>query len=114
MKVVSYVYNALSKWARRIDTEMVYLTISMTGLAIGFVLFTWGIGREDNIAIFGGAGIIVIAIVMWFLALRKAEIEQREQRARWNHLFAILEAIAEKMGVDLDRLNSDDSEPKEE
>ncbi len=85
---------------------MAYLTVAMTMIAVGFVLFTWGIDRMDDLARNAGAIIIGISIIMWVGALRITKREQEEQRERGKRLIAIIEAIARKMGVDVDKLNN--------
>jgi len=42
---------------------------------------------------------------MWFVSVKTALKEQRDDADRQNRLIFILEAIAKKMGVDADKIN---------
>ena len=107
-RIGKWVYNPLNKIVRRIDKEMAYLTVSMTMIAVGFILFTWGIDRTDELARNAGAMIIGLAIIMWVGGLRIATREQKKQEKRWEQIITILKAMATKMGVDVDNINDGD------
>ena len=80
---------------------MVYLTITMTMIPLGFVIFIWGLDKGNNTNTFAGAIIIALAIVMWIGSMQIAKREHNEETKRQERIIAILEDIATKMGADV-------------
>jgi len=87
---------------------MVYLTVAMMALPTGIVIYIWGSTNNSTKNMVAGGLIVVLAVVMWFLSVRTALKEQKDDAERQNRLISILEAIATKMGVDVDKINGKD------
>ena len=56
-------YNPLNKLVRRIGMATLNITVAMALLAIGFVLFTWGIDSADTTARNAGGLLILLALL---------------------------------------------------
>jgi hypothetical protein len=119
------VYNALGKIARRLhmDLAMVYLTLVTVFLPAGLTFLFWGLDKDKGGMILGGAIAALLAVFLAYLAMNKAEkahkealIEKanRDTRLDEQHddLMAVLEAIAKKMGVDVDSSNKENKDER--
>lgn len=97
MKVGSYVYNTLSRWARRLNVAKHYLSISMSILPIAFVILLWGVDKNNEFMVIAGAIIAAMCIYIWNRSLRDAEKDQKTQKEkddkREESLIHILESI---------------------
>ena len=56
------------------------ITVSMALIAVGFVLFTWGIDVEDHTARNVGGLLIFVAIIMWIASIPLTKREHDEER----------------------------------
>jgi uncharacterized membrane protein len=63
MKVVSYVYNALSKLARRIKMK----TLSICCGVVSAILLSVGAGSQNTWCSSTGGVLLVLTVVFWFL-----------------------------------------------
>ena len=98
-RIGKWVYNPLNKIVRRIDKEMAYLTVSMTMIAVGFILFTWGIDRTDELARNAGAMIIGLAII-WIVVFTMllSFVESKHENIP-NYFLKILFEVASAFGT---------------
>lgn len=118
--LVLLVYNALDKIARRLHmTSETYFGAAYTFVVLGITMLF--IGLDKNIAFLALAGgvIVFLGACLMLVSMRDAKKEKKkadeeenkkrkEQSERDNHLFTLLEAIARKMGADIDNSSKED------
>ena len=73
------------------------ITVAMALIAVGFVLFTWGIDSTDATARNVGGFLILVAIIMWIASIPLVKRERNEQlderNKKHNELLAELKGI---------------------
>lgn len=100
------------------DVDMFMLAMGIGLTAIGIAELSWGIDKDNLVLrILGGlvtiAGLIFIVYSMWQAQKdKKAELKEKAERDKkrgeqHNHLMAVLEAIANKIGADVDKVNKE-------
>jgi uncharacterized membrane protein len=104
--VIGVIYNALSKIARRLhmNTDK-YLAIATFAIPLGITAIFWGSDKGYNFLIYAGAIVALLGLVLVYLAISQAEKEKKERDKRDNHLIAVLEAIAKKLGAEVNKTN---------
>ncbi len=89
-----WLYNTLNRWVRRKNMAIYYFTGAMTMIPVGFAIFLWGMDKNNNTNLYGGAILILLSIVLWIVSLRKATTERREEKKeRDNQLQVIIDAL---------------------
>ena len=94
MYMYVWLYNTLNRWVRRKNMAIYYFTGAMTMIPVGFAIFLWGMDKNNNTNLYGGAILILLSIVLWIVSLRKATTERREEKKeRDNQLQVIIDAL---------------------
>ena len=73
------------------------ITVAMALLAIGFVLFTWGIDSVDATTRNVGGLLIFLAIIMWIVSIPLAKRERAEEQSERDKKHT--ELITELKGI---------------
>lgn len=122
MKVDRYVYNSLNKFVRRIINHM-KTNEFRTGLIMALIPLAFALAIEAinatnmtvKISLDLTAFIAIVAVfVLWTITWNKLKKEENDNKTdnterikRDKHLIAVIDAIAIKMGINVDKLNDD-------
>jgi 4-amino-4-deoxy-L-arabinose transferase-like glycosyltransferase len=100
------VYNPLNKFVRRIVGNMGIQLLSTSSLAVLILGFNLVEKNNDttNLLFWIGVALFVVACLGWYLAIDKSKQKDKDAEKERKHLNELLEAIATKMGVDVDKL----------
>jgi len=113
MYIVTCVYNTLSRWARRLKAmrREFQTALLMTLIPLSVVLV---LEASHSNTFFGmitldiaGVALFIVAMWLWMRTFSQIKIDEAEKHKENQHVIAILEAIATKMGVDVDKLNNE-------
>ena len=84
-----------------------YITIGTTLLPFGLAVLVIGGDRHDWFLGIAGGVIALFGVFTLAYAIRKAGEEKEIRYKRDNHLIAVLDAIAKKLGVDVDKVHKE-------
>ena len=77
---IQKMYNPLIKFIRRKGMAIYYFTGAMTMIPVGFAVFLWGMDKGNYSNKVAGAILIVLAVILWIVSLRKAETERKDEK----------------------------------
>jgi len=77
---IQKIYNPLINLIRRRGMAIYYFTGAMTMIPVGFAVFLWGMDKGNYSNKVAGAILIVLAVILWIVSLRKAETERKQEK----------------------------------
>ena len=77
---IQKMYNPLINFGRRKGMAIYYFTGAMTMIPVGFAIFLWGMDKSNYANKVAGSILIVLAVILWLVSLRKAETERKEEK----------------------------------
>jgi high-affinity Fe2+/Pb2+ permease len=80
------------------DKQMVYLTVAMMALPSGLVIYIWGSNSNSSRNMIIGGLIVALSVIMWFVSVRTALKEQKDDADKQDKIIELLKDISKKVG----------------